>query len=224
MSSQVEFSSADNLVLNWFASVLGAPLMLLVNLHLWLTRNPFRLMRTRWHANRLWLYSVSQHNRMIRQDATLDRLNELFPTNTLTMLWALGDQFGIAHAPFATGRSFLTERGYGDCKVLIHQQRSVKRSMREVDQVSDNDADESNADLRLVEVPARWVTLLVLLSFQASALKATCKLCQRAEYTHVSWDKASVTCLGLILTTCWRTCVMACECYSKLRWVPSLAQ
>ena len=31
------------------------------------------------------------------------------------------DQFGIAHAPFAQGRAFLTERGYGDCKVLIHQ-------------------------------------------------------------------------------------------------------
>ncbi|KAL3789747.1 hypothetical protein HJC23_006740 [Cyclotella cryptica] len=57
----------------------------------------------------------------------------------------LGDQFGVAHAPFAMGRSFLTERGYGDCKVLIHQQRSSKRSVR---------ADESNTDLRLVEVPA----------------------------------------------------------------------
>lgn len=32
------------------------------------------------------------------------------------------DQFGIAHAPFAQGRAFLTERGYGDCKVLILQQ------------------------------------------------------------------------------------------------------
>jgi hypothetical protein len=72
----------------------------------------------------------------------------------LTMLWTVGDQFGIAHAPFAKGRSFLTERGYGDCKVLIHQQRSVNRSMREVDHANDNEAGES-ADLRLVEVPAR---------------------------------------------------------------------
>lgn len=106
---------------------------------------------------------------MIRQDITPDRLNGLSRTNTLTMLCALGDQFGIAHAPFARGRSFLTERGYGDCKVLIHQQRSVKRSMREVDQVNNNEACESNTDLRLVEVPARWVTVLVMSSFQARA-------------------------------------------------------
>ena len=36
------------------------------------------------------------------------------------------DHFGIAHAPFAQGRAFLSERGYGDCKVLIHQQKKKK--------------------------------------------------------------------------------------------------
>lgn len=30
------------------------------------------------------------------------------------------DQFGIAHAPFAKARAFLTEYGYGDCHVLVH--------------------------------------------------------------------------------------------------------
>jgi cytidine deaminase len=60
------------------------------------------------------------------------------------------DQFGIAHAPFAQGRSFLTERGYGDCKVLIHQKRPPKKSR-------DVDADESLTELRLVEVQARCV-------------------------------------------------------------------
>jgi cytidine deaminase len=30
------------------------------------------------------------------------------------------DQFGICHAPFAPARSFLTEHGYGDCQILLH--------------------------------------------------------------------------------------------------------
>merc|ERR1712085_3811 len=32
----------------------------------------------------------------------------------------------LAHAPFAAGRAFLTERGHGDCKVLVHQQRQQR--------------------------------------------------------------------------------------------------
>ena len=36
------------------------------------------------------------------------------------MLLVQADQFGIAHAPFAKGRAFLTEHGHGDCSVLIH--------------------------------------------------------------------------------------------------------
>jgi hypothetical protein len=59
------------------------------------------------------------------------------------------DQFGIAHAPFAQGRSFLTERGFGDCKVLIHQRRDGKKS-------GDAESDDSLTDLRLVEVLARY--------------------------------------------------------------------
>jgi len=30
------------------------------------------------------------------------------------------DQFGIAHAPYARGRAFFAEHGYGDCLVLVH--------------------------------------------------------------------------------------------------------
>ena len=67
------------------------------------------------------------------------------------------DQFGIAHAPFAQGRSFLTERGYGDCKVLIHQQRTEKKISS-----GDFDSDESRMDLRLIEVMARCVLIGVL--------------------------------------------------------------
>jgi hypothetical protein len=65
------------------------------------------------------------------------------------VLIAMCDQFGIAHAPFAQGRSFLTERGYGDCKVLIHQQRHGKKP--------NDENDEGHSDLRLVEVSARYV-------------------------------------------------------------------
>lgn len=31
------------------------------------------------------------------------------------------DQAGIAHAPFAIARSYLSEYGYGDCKILFHE-------------------------------------------------------------------------------------------------------
>lgn len=30
------------------------------------------------------------------------------------------DQYGIAHAPFAPARAFLSERGFGDCMILLH--------------------------------------------------------------------------------------------------------
>ena len=64
------------------------------------------------------------------------------------------DQFGIAHAPFAPGRAFLTERGYGDCKVLVHQKRPFK-SVIEQSNGSDGKADADNStDLRLIEVEA----------------------------------------------------------------------
>ena len=31
------------------------------------------------------------------------------------------DQYGIAHGPFAPARAFLTEHGFGDCKILLHE-------------------------------------------------------------------------------------------------------
>ena len=73
------------------------------------------------------------------------------------------DQFGIAHAPFAQGRSFLTERGYGDCKVLIHQRRNGKAS-------GDAESNDSETDLRLVEVMARSVLTLCSLFSASSCL------------------------------------------------------
>lgn len=76
------------------------------------------------------------------------------------------DQFGIAHAPFAQGRSFLTERGFGDCKVLIHQRRHGKKS-------GDVESDDSHADLRLVEVTARYVWLVIIPLQKVLASKLT---------------------------------------------------
>ncbi|KAL7467188.1 hypothetical protein ACHAXS_007444 [Conticribra weissflogii] len=74
------------------------------------------------------------------------------------------DQFGIAHAPFAQGRAFLSERGFGDCKILLHQER---RGSANENGHADSDTDihtrsietESDAncygpDLKLIEVSA----------------------------------------------------------------------
>jgi hypothetical protein len=36
------------------------------------------------------------------------------------VLLVQADQYGIAHAPFAPARSFLSEHGFGDCLVLLH--------------------------------------------------------------------------------------------------------
>ena len=77
------------------------------------------------------------------------------------------DQFGIAHPPFAQGRAFLTERGYGDCKILLHQQRQSRpyptimeeKSLRDFGEEEDvggggEKKDFSKVDLRLIEVDA----------------------------------------------------------------------
>eukprot|EP00985_Skeletonema_marinoi_P003229 scaffold1348_cov142-Skeletonema_marinoi.AAC.5 len=70
------------------------------------------------------------------------------------------DQFGIAHPPFAQGRAFLTERGYGDCKILLHQQRQSRpyptimeeKSLRDFDE--EEKKEDGKVDLRLIEVDA----------------------------------------------------------------------
>lgn len=75
------------------------------------------------------------------------------------------DQFGVCHAPFARGRAFLTERGYGDCKVLIHQNKKKKgnETINEDEEQEFNESfgngtlkgeDDGNTALRLVEVEA----------------------------------------------------------------------
>jgi hypothetical protein len=72
------------------------------------------------------------------------------------------DQFGIAHAPFAHGRAFLNERGYGECKILLHQLKKGKNPVRGEDEnqgiVGGNSTDENidtcEIELRLLEVDA----------------------------------------------------------------------
>jgi len=71
------------------------------------------------------------------------------------------DQFGIAHAPFARGRAFLAERGYGDCKILLHQLKKKKNRGRSEDEdrgVGENlnaeNTGDCDKDLRLLEVDA----------------------------------------------------------------------
>lgn len=74
------------------------------------------------------------------------------------------DQFGIAHAPFAQGRAFLSERGFGDCKILIHQERrgsangnTHAESDKDINNpsfVTESDANGCGPDLKLIEVNA----------------------------------------------------------------------
>jgi len=71
------------------------------------------------------------------------------------------NQFGIAHAPFTQGRAFLAERGYGDCKILLHQLKKRKTQGGSEDEdrgVGEISKDENSGDcdinLLLLEVYA----------------------------------------------------------------------
>lgn len=67
------------------------------------------------------------------------------------------DQFGIAHPPFAQGRAFLTERGYGDCKILLHQQRLSRShpTLLEGESLRNFEEEEDKqVDIKLIEVRA----------------------------------------------------------------------
>jgi hypothetical protein len=57
------------------------------------------------------------------------------------------DQYGIAHAPFAKSRAFLSEYGYGDCCILLH------RSPPDLYIIENGKADrDRKAELELIEV------------------------------------------------------------------------
>ena len=42
------------------------------------------------------------------------------------VLLAQADQFGVLHAPFAPGRAYLSEHGYGNCEIAIHGEPTEK--------------------------------------------------------------------------------------------------
>ena len=42
----------------------------------------------------------------------------------------MADQFGVAHAPFAPARAFLVEHGFGDAKILFHDEHAALRTVR----------------------------------------------------------------------------------------------
>ena len=45
----------------------------------------------------------------------------------------MADQYGVCHAPFATARAFLTEHGYGDVSVLLHDNDGVLHTVQAED-------------------------------------------------------------------------------------------
>ena len=56
---------------------------------------------------------------------SLDAVSQLAPyiRDNLSdpVLIVQADQYGVAHSPFAPARAFLSERGYNDCQILIHE-------------------------------------------------------------------------------------------------------
>lgn len=60
---------------------------------------------------------------------TLDAVSQLVPhfrkgSRPLEIVQA--DQFGIAHAPFAPARAFLTENGFDECRILVHDPPTIE--------------------------------------------------------------------------------------------------
>jgi hypothetical protein len=54
---------------------------------------------------------------------TLDAVSQLAPhlqEDATPLLLVQADQYGIAHAPFAPARAFLSEHGFENCQVVVH--------------------------------------------------------------------------------------------------------
>ena len=85
--------------------------------------------------------STSRQSSALEYGCTLDAVSQLVPyiqdkkkttsscttatttttTTTTPVLIVQADQYGIAHSPFAPARAFLSENGYGQCHVLLHE-------------------------------------------------------------------------------------------------------
>jgi hypothetical protein len=67
---------------------------------------------------------TSHQSSALEYGCTLDAVSQLAPylqdETCAPVLLVQADQYGIAHAPFAPARSFLSEYGYDECRVLLH--------------------------------------------------------------------------------------------------------
>ena len=66
---------------------------------------------------------TSHQSCALEYGCTLDAVSLLAPhlqEGGTPLLLVQADQFGIAHAPFAPARAFLTENGFGHCQIVLH--------------------------------------------------------------------------------------------------------
>lgn len=76
---------------------------------------------------------VSGHQKKaLEYGATLDAVSQLVPLIEQSVARPVAlvqvDANGIAHAPFASARAYLSEHGYGDCRILVHANQQVESS------------------------------------------------------------------------------------------------
>jgi hypothetical protein len=71
--------------------------------------------------------STAHQKKALEYGSTLDAVSQLAAhmmdesCSDKPILIVQADQYGIAHAPFAQARAFLSEHGYGSCQVLLHE-------------------------------------------------------------------------------------------------------
>ena len=66
---------------------------------------------------------TSRQANALEYGCTLDAVSQLaghFQEGGNPVLLVQADQFGIAHAPFAPARAFLTEHGFAHCQIVVH--------------------------------------------------------------------------------------------------------
>ena len=75
--------------------------------------------------------SVAYQKKALEYGCSLDAVCQLAqaiedkgrePSAPRPVLLAQADQFGVLHAPFAPGRTYLSEHGYGNCEIAIHDE------------------------------------------------------------------------------------------------------
>jgi cytidine deaminase len=95
---------------------------------------------------------VSHQKKALEYGASLDAVTQLVPLLEQSSAHPLAlvqvDSFGLAHAPFAPARAYLSEHGYGDCRVLIHSYNQ-----------DDTSTDGNSAIFlgKIVDVPASYL-------------------------------------------------------------------